>query len=99
MIKIFLKPIVSSLEEDDDILLFEQGIFIDDMEVDDGETFIIPEGVFGKVFFDDVESLKVCSNVDDVGICMQKYYYLKKGEDLGEGTYLFKGNLLLKILN
>ncbi len=92
MIKIFLKPKVSSLEEDDDVLLFEQGIFIDDMEVEDGETFFIPEGVFGKVFFDDVESLKVCTV-----LCLQMSCYIENGDDLGEGTYVLKGDLLLKL--
>ena len=106
MIQILLKPTIDNLrkdfedfsDEDEDALLFEQGIDIDALDIEDGDSFVIPQEYVGEVLLEDAKTIEVHPIINGEDMFLQMGYSIEEGDELEEGSYELKGNVIKKFL-
>ena len=87
MIQILLKSINSEDNTDSEAL---------DIENDD--TFTIPEGFVGELLLEEDESIEVHPIINGEDMFLQMGYSVEDGDELEEGSYELKANVIKKFL-
>ena len=87
MIQILLKSINS-----------EDNIDSDALDIEDGDTFTIPEGFVGELMLEEDETIEVHPIINGEDMFLQMGYSIEDGDELEEGSYELKGNVIKKFL-
>jgi len=85
MIQILLKSINS-----------EDNIDSDALDIEDGDTFTIPEGFVGELMLEEDETIEVHPIINGEDMFLQMGYSVEDGDELKEGSYELKGNVIKK---
>lgn len=85
MIQILLKSINS-----------EDSIDSDTLDVEDGDTFTIPEGFVGELMLEEDETIEVHPIINGEDMFLQMGYSIEEGDELEEGSYELKENVIRK---
>ena len=92
MIQVIIKP------EDDSSSLDEQDVDNNVIDIEDGETFVIPKGYVGEVIMEEGEELEVRSIIQGVDLTLQFPIVVEDGDELTAAEYELKGGVLTKRL-
>ena len=92
MIQFLLKPEDAYLKDDD------EGIDDNVIDIEDGETFVIPEGYVGELILEEGEELEVHTIIAEMDLFLQFPIIVEDGSELSEGEYELKGGVLMKRL-
>ena len=87
MIQILLKPINS-----------EDSIDSETLDIENGDTFTIPEGFVGELLLEEDETIEVHPIINGEDMFLQMGYSVEDGDELEEGSYELKGNVIKKFL-
>lgn len=90
MIQFLLKPEDAYLKDDD------EGIDDNVIDIEDGETFVIPEGFVGELILEEGEELEVHTIIAEMDLFLQFPIIVEDGSELSEGEYELKGGVLMK---
>ena len=90
MIQFLLKPEDAYLKDDDG------GIDDNVIDIEDGETFVIPEGDVGELILEKGEELEVHTIIAEMDLFLQFPIVVEDGSELSEGEYELKGGVLMK---
>ena len=90
MIQFLLKPEDAYLKDDD------EGIDDNVIDIEDGETFVIPEGYVGELILEKGEELEVHTIIAEMDLFLQFPIVVEDGSELSEGEYELKGGVLMK---
>ena len=87
MIEILLKSINS-----------EDNIDSEALDIENGDTFTIPEGFVAEFLLEEDETIEVHPIINGEDMFLQMGYSIEEGDELEEGSYELKGNVIKKFL-
>lgn len=87
MIQILLKSINS-----------EDNIDSEALDIENGDTFTIPEGFVAEFLLEEDETIEVHPIINGEDMFLQMGYSIEEGDELEEGSYELKENVIRKFL-
>lgn len=85
MIEILLKSINS-----------EDSIESEALDIENGDTFTIPEDFVGELLLEEDEAIEVHPIINGEDMFLQMGYSVEDGDELKEGSYELKGKVIRK---
>ena len=68
------------------------------LDIENGDTFTIPEGFVGELLLEEDEAIEVHPIINGEDMFLQMGYSVEDGDELAEGNYELKGNVIKKFL-
>lgn len=94
MIQIEIKPTLEELPKDWNGSIEDTTV----LDIKDGDTVTIPEGYVGELILEENETIEIHPIINGEDMALQMGYSVDDGDELEEGSYELKGNVIRKFL-
>lgn len=72
----------------------EDSIESEALDIENGDTFTIPEGYVGELLLEEDEAIEVHPIINGEDMFLQMGYSVEDGDELADGNYELKGNVI-----